>query len=539
MVTRCKRLGLLQAAHDDERTASSMTEPAPVPIPSTFERAAAAGRSNSVMAPFLLLTGLGAIVVVARSLSAPEFAFYAAVIALRSLMGYVGDLGTGAAAGRTFAQLQQRGAGHQARHLFTRLFLLRIPLVAAVVMVLVAFPETVSSTLNLKPNERGLLPLLAAIAAIELLGTLGSYALSGTFHHADLNRVSLAAGILQPLAVMAAGLLSLGLSGIVAAVLLGSLVRNGGFLLLGLRAIRTIERTGRPVVGLAGTYIRVAGSAAIGKLAAVLHQRQALTFVGLSAFGRVELAAFALAYDFAQQALTAAAAPILSLVTPSLSAVSGDRSVTEQAYRFVTRLLSVAVLPLGFALAAVMPTLIPTVFGASFVHADLYGAIFLPAFAVEIVLLGPTTALMLADDELLPTFRRIKFWTIASAVLYLPAIAWSLPAAAVLMMMVRVLSGACAHLVVHRRTGMSAFGSWLRPVMATTAAAAVTAGLLASLLPETLPSLAGALLSAFVVAVLVARFSGLVQARDLELAERAMPVMVRPLKLMRRSPGLP
>lgn len=502
--------------------------------PSTFERAAAAGRSNSVMAPFLLLTGLAAIVVVARSLTAGEFAFYATVIALRGAMGYVGDLGTGAAAGRTFAQLQARGAGQQARRVFARLMLLRLPIGALVATVLLVFPGVVSSALNLNAEERALLPLLAAIAAIEVLGTLGSYALSGTFHHAHLNRVVLVASVVQPAAVIAAGLLGAGLPGVVAAVLLGSCVRNGGFLWLGLGAIRTIERSGRTLDRLAGTYVRVAGAAAVGKLASILHQRQALTFVGLSAFGRVELAAFALAYDFAQQVLTAVASPVLSLLTPSLSAISGDRIVTERAFGFATRLLAALMVPLGLTLAAITPTLIPSVFGTSFEHAQLYALIFLPAFALEIVLLGPATALMLADDELVATFRRIKGWTIAAALLYIPAIAWSLVASAALMVTVRVFSAAWMHVVVYRRTGMSAFGRWLWPVVATGASAATIAGLLALSLPETLLALGAELVSAVVVGFVVGRHSGLVESRDLELVARAAPLFLRPLRLMQR-----
>ena len=61
--------------------------------------------------------------------------------------------------------------------------------------------------------------------------------------------------------------------------------------------------------------------------------------------------------------------------------------------------------------------------------------------------------------------------------------------------------------------------------------------MLASVLPQTLGSLAVELVCALVVAGLVARLSGLVQARDLEIAGRAMPVMVRPLRLMQRSPA--
>ena len=507
------------------------------PEPSTFERAAAAGRSNSVMAPLLLLTGLATTVIVARTLTTAEFAFYAAVIALRSLVGYLGDLGTGAAASQTFAQLQARGAGQQARRLFSRLLLLRLPLLALVAIVLLAFPDAVGSALSLAPDERALLPLLAAIAAVEILGPLGAYVLLGTFQHAQRNRVALVAAIAQPAAIVAAGLLHAGLRGIVVAVLLGSLLRCGGFLITAVQAIRMIAHSGPPIAGLAGTYLRVAGASVLGKLAAVLHQRQVLTFVGLSAFGRVDLAAFALAYDFAQQALTAAATPVLSLLTPSLSAVSGDRAVTERAYRFLTRLLSIVVLPLACALTAVVPTLMPAVFGASFEHAVLYGLIFLPAFALEIVLLGPATALMLADNELLPAYRRVKYWTIAAAILYLPVIAWSLLAAAVLMMTVRVLSAIWMQLLVRHHTGMSAFDGWLAPVVATAAAAGASAGALTLWLPATLPSLALALIGSLVAAVLTARFSGLVEDGDIKLTERAMPVMVRPLRLMQRPPA--
>jgi O-antigen/teichoic acid export membrane protein len=505
------------------------------PEPSTFDRAAAAGRSNSIMAPFLLLTSTVGLVVVARTLTTAEFAFYATVIALRSLMGFFGDLGMGAAASRTFAQLQARGAGPQARRLFARLVLVRFPVLAIVAITFLAVPGAIASALHLSASERELLPLLAAIAALEVLGPLGSYALVGTFRHSELNKVVLGAGIVQVVGVIAASTLGAGLAGVVVAVLLASMVRSGAFVALGLRAIRSIASSGTPIDGLAGTYIRVAGASIVAKLAAVVHQRQALTVLGLSVFGRAELAAFALAYDVAQQALTAIAAPIVSLLTPSMSAVASDRAVTEQAYRFLTRLLAIAVLPLGITLAAVSPTLIPAVFGDGFHHAELYALILLPAFAVEIVLLAPPTALMLADNTLLAAFRRIKSWTIAAAILYVPAIALSLTTAVAVMVAVRLLSAAAMHVAVHRTTGLSAFGPWLAPVLAVAAAAAATAAPLAVWLPHTLTALAGELVCALVAATLVARLTGLVEERDLQLAGRAMPSVVRPLRLILRS----
>jgi hypothetical protein len=90
------------------------------------------------------------------------------------------------------------------------------------------------------------------------------------------------------------------------------------------------------------------------------------------------------------------------------------------------------------------------------------------------------------------------------------------------------------HVALHRTTGISAFGRWLAPVVATTTAASATAGLLALWLAHSLAALAAELVCALAVAVLVARVTGLVEERDVQLVGRSMPRIAGPLRLMLR-----
>lgn len=496
-----------------------------------LEQAARAGRSNLLMAPVLMLAGFATTIVVARVLSADGFALFAAALAFRGLTGYLGDLGAGTASNRLFAQLHTHGAGEQAWRAFRWLALLRLPLVAALVLGLLLFQDQIADAIGLRDSESFLLPYFAVIGAAEAMGSLGYYALNGTFNHRVANRVTVASTLVQPIAIVIAVAADAGLQGIVASVALGSVVKSVGFLVTGARALRRIGSHGDDVPDVLATYTRVANSAVIGKLAGIIHQRQALTFVGLTAFSRSQVAGFALAYDFAVQVLSSLSSPIYSLLLSGLTAVKDDRERTERAFRLVTRLLALVIGPAAAATAAAFPILVPVLFGDGYDDAISFGLLFVPAFGLELVLAGPALAVMLADERLAPHYRRIKIYTIAAAVLYVPMLSWSLYAVAVTMMAIRLVSAIAQHRSIWRHAGIWAGGAWLRSWLVVVAATACCGAALTSVLPENVFGLAAALAAPLLVGAVVARLTGAVLASDLDVLARALP---KPARLLER-----
>ncbi|MEA2154949.1 MAG: Polysaccharide biosynthesis protein [Solirubrobacteraceae bacterium] len=497
-----------------------------------FERAAGAGRSNLVMAPVLLLCGLAAVVVVARSLGPADYAIFAAAIAFRGLVGYIGDLGAGTAATRLFAQLHAQGAASQARRIYLRLVALRAPFVLALVVIVVFARDEVAKLSGLADSELGLIGLFGLIAAFEVTATLGTSTLLGLFQHRTVNRLTLASTLAQPVVIVGAVAAGAGVTGVVAGVVVGSAVRSLGANALALLVLRRAEDGGGHVDGVAASYARVAGSAVVGKLAAIIHQRQVLTFVGLSTFGRPEVAAFALAYDFALQTLNAIAGPVYSLLLPGLTAIKDDRARTQRSFALVTRMLALAVGVPAVALAILFAVLVPTVFGGAYQDAVPFGIVFLLLFALEVILSGPATSIMLADEALGRSFRRIKGLTIAAAVVYVPLLTWSLLAAAVAMMVIRVVSALGLHVAIARATGMRVGGPWIRPYALVLAATGAAAALPLAVGATGAGALVAGLVLAGAAALASVRATRALDSSDVDLVVRAVPAAGRVLRFL-------
>lgn len=508
-----------------------MSGPA-LPEDAGFNRAAGAGRSNLAMAPVLLLAGFAATVVVARALGPADFAVFAAAIAFRGLMGFIGDLGSGTAATRLFAQLLAAGAAAQARTVYKRLLLLRLAVVAALIALMTIAHDRVAELAGLLGPERDLIALFTLIAAFEVTATLGTSVLIGLFKHSAVNHLTLVSTFSQPTIIVVAVAFGFGMSGVVSGIVVGSAVRSLGANGLALLALGRTADSGRRIAKVARSYMRVASSAVVGKLAAVLHQRQILTFVALSAFGRAEVAAFALAYDFALQALNAIASPIYSLLLPGLTAVKDDRARTQRGFALVTRVLALTIGVPAVALAVLFGALVPTVFGTAYEDAVPYGVVFLLLFGLEVILSGPATAVMLADERLGRAYRITKSVTIAGAVLYLPLLAWSLHAVAVGMMVIRVASAIALHVVIARGTGMRVDGHWIRSsvlVLAATAGAAfvpIVLGIAAA------AALIAGLVLAAAAAILSIRATRALEAADIDIVLRVFPSAARPLRFL-------
>lgn len=488
-----------------------------------IERGKDAARSNLLTAPLLAAAGFIASIAVVRALAPEDFAIYAVVLAFRGTAQFAGDFGTGAAATRLFAELQSRGASRQAKLAYARLGGLRLAIGAVFVVAVTVFHDAFGEALGLRADERSLVPLLAVIGLVEVTSSLGYYILAGTLRHRWINRIAVSTTTLQPVLVIAAAAAGLGLSGIVAGVLVGSVARAVAFHAGAFISISRIGAGRSAGAGMARAYMRTASGSIAGKIAAWVHSRQLVTLLAISAVDRVQVAVFALAYDLIHQVFGAISAPFYSLLLPMQSSLAAEEERGRQMFLMATRVLALIILPTAAILVVLFPPLVSVLFGNDYADASVFGTIFIPAYAVEVVLSGPATALMLADDRLIAPYRRIKLLTLAAGLAYVMLTGTSLVVVAIVMMSVRLASALALTVAIRRKLGFSGVGPWVRPLLVTVCGIVAAALSARALAPSDELEMAGGLCAAIVAAVLLVRKVGLVEPSDLLLATEILP----------------
>lgn len=480
------------------------------------------------MSPLVAAAGLATTVTVVRTISPREFAIYAVVLSFKVVVQFASDFGTGAAATRLFGELHARAEARSARRAYARLLAVRAGFAAALVIAVALFPDDVARLLRLDDDERGVIPFLAAIGAVETASSLGYSVLAGMLRHRWLNRVTLLAAVAQPVAVIIAAATGSGLVGISAALLLGSALRTGGLHLGAVLALRDMEGDEEATPGLTRTYMRTATGSVAGKVASFVHSRQPVTLIVIQSTGRAEVAVFALAYDFVQQNLAALTSPFNSLVLPMQAAAVGDEERGRATYRTAVRLLALVVVPASAVLLALFPPLVEVLFGRSYEDATLFALVFVPMVAVEAVLATPATALMLADDRVLGVYGRIKMATVVLGVAYVALAQADLLVIAAVMAAIRTASTGALVLVLRSRLGLETGGPWVAGLFATAAGGAAAALMPALVLDGAVARLVVSSVLAGAAVLALLRWLRVVSPPDAALATDLLPPL-RPL----------
>jgi hypothetical protein len=162
-------------------------------------------------------------------------------------------------------------------------------------------------------------------------------------------------------------------------------------------------------------------------------------------------------------------------------------------------------------------------FGEAYDSSVQYALVIIPALAVELVLSGPCTSYMTADDTLVVRYRNIKFATLLVGVVYVFLVEESLLGAVVVMMSARVASTVALYVAIRRQTGLTLDVAWLLR-FGILALGIAAAGLATSVaVPGHTADLpvAGAVM--IVTTFAGTRLSGLLTAEDLALITRVLP----------------
>ncbi len=402
------------------------------------------------MTPLIAGFGFVSTVVVVRVLAPDDFALYAIALALRGTLQWVSDMGMGAASSRVFAEMRGRGLRGQALGLYGRLLRVRAAIGGLLVALVVALPDETAHLLGLRSDEHFFLLAVVPIGVAEIAAGIGLYVLSGTFGQRWINRVVLAQGVIQTVLVLLAAAGGLGLPGILGGVVVGSLVKAFGLNLAAVRALRGLEDKGKPLTDLGVTYATVGGASALGKVSSWVHSRPAVTLLVAAAFGRHDVALFAVAYDLVHQALNFAAGPLYSLLLPLFAIRKESPAALARLLRRTTRALALIVVPVAAGLIATYPSLSRALYGPFYTASYPYAVIIAAGFALEIVLSGPATSLILVKQGLVRSYLSVKVLTLGAAALYLPLAVTSVLVVTAVMMSIRVLSAAVLHVIIDR-----------------------------------------------------------------------------------------
>jgi O-antigen/teichoic acid export membrane protein len=509
---------------------------APTP-PALNERIAQAVRSNAVMFPLIGAVGFAANIAVARSLSTALFALYAAAVAVRGTLQFLADLGTGQASSRAFADLERFGGRASAWRLYRQLALVRAGFVIVLALLVLAAPDAARALFGLDEDEHYFLYFVVLVGAAEIAGGLGHYVLIGTLDQPRLNRVLAAQAIVQPTIVLAAAAAGAGLPGILAGVLAGSLVRGVVMNVLAVRRIRRFDQSSASLEGVARVYSQVAIASVVGKVASWVHSRQILTIVALSTTSRADVAVFALAYDFATQIITYTASPASGVALPALTVSRADPVASARIFGMTVRGLALLLLPVAATLTALSPVAIPAIFGDEYRDAVPFALVFFPGMAVEFTLTAAATGYMLAHDDLLRPYTRIKLVTTFVAALYALALGADLFVVALVMMAARVGSTVALHVAIHRARGFGPDARWLVRCAAAAAGGGLAAVVPLAVIEPTWVELAVAAAVSLAVFAALARVLGVVSPLDVSTARRLHPLAGRlAQKLLRESP---
>lgn len=498
-------------------------------------RATRAARSNVALSPLISLAAFVSSVVVVRALDPEVFALYALALAIRASVQFLADLGTGAASARAFAELHSVGSRRQALRLYAQLAGVRAVAIACLIAVIVAGSDRVASLLSLQEDERYFIPFALALAAVEIAATLGFYTLNGLLRQDLSNKIALSYGVVQPTLVIAAAAAGFGLRGVLTAMLIASSARAFAALAGSVRAVSAIVELGGHVERLAGSYARVASSSLIGKVAGWVHSRQLVTPIVFSSVPRSEVASYSLTYDWVHQILTVVSGPFYSLLLPVFAArVSVEQSV-QRLFELATRAVTFVTLPTAAVFLAVFPSLAAVLLPAGYESTTDYAWILVPCFALEVVLSGPATAVMLAMPRLAGPYAAIKAVTLAAGAFYFFAAGVDLRLVTAVMMGVRVASAVALHAAVWRRTGIRVDLRWLGLAVAVSALVGALGIAVGLAVPGRVLDLVLVPVAALAAYFVLVRVVGLLRASDVEMARAVLPFGGRALQLLSRS----
>jgi PST family polysaccharide transporter len=341
---------------------------------------------NVALIPLQAAVALAASALVARSLTLEQYALYGlAMAALTSLLLW-SDLGLMPMVSRYTPVLRAAG-GAALRRFLWRVSAARLAALGASVLAFAAAWRLPAVRHVLPFEGPGLLLLLAALAA-QGLARLHEYFLSGLLERRLVGLVRIAVGLAHPLLVILAVTAGYGVNGILAAVCAASLLDLSLFAWAAVRHTHLASAADAPPSPLpADLRARAARFAAVSyleKLASHVNSTGFILFLVAALGTRAEVAALAVAGEFASRVIAAISIPFSGLALPLFASVEAQRpEETGTAARLYLMMMWLASLPAAALLCALAEPLVALVYSARYLDAAPLLRAFVPFLFVE------------------------------------------------------------------------------------------------------------------------------------------------------------
>jgi O-antigen/teichoic acid export membrane protein len=339
---------------------------------------------NVALIPLQAVVALAASALVARRLRVDQYALYGLAMATLTSLLLWSDLGLMPMVSRYTPVLRARG-GAVLRSFLWRVSGVRLAAIAAAAAVFAALwgIPAVRATLPFESVGVGL--LLAALAA-QGLARIHEYFLSGMLERRAVGVARIGVGLAHPLLVIAAVAAGLGVNGILAAVCAGSLVDLALFARAAFARTRalTAEPSALPPGGLRGDAARFAAVSYLDKLASHVNSTGFIIFLVAATGSRADVAAFAVAGEFASRVIAAVSIPFAGLTLPLFASVEAERPAdTGTAARLYLSVMLLACLPAAALMSALAAPLVALVYSERYLEAAPLLRAFVPFLFVE------------------------------------------------------------------------------------------------------------------------------------------------------------
>ncbi|HEY7511858.1 MAG TPA: oligosaccharide flippase family protein [Vicinamibacteria bacterium] len=446
------------------------------PGPGLAAQASRALLWNVALIPLQAVVALAASALVARRLSVEQYALYGlAMAALTSLLLW-SDLGLMPMVSRYTPVLRASGTA-ALRHFLWRVSAVRVGAVALAALAFAVAWRLPAVRRALPFEGPGLALLLAALAA-QGLARLHEYFLSGLLDRRSVGLARIAVGLAHPLLLIGAVSAGLGVNGILAAVCAASLVDLTLFSGAALRRTRP-PGAARPAAlpsGLRGEAARFAGVSYVEKLASHLNSTGFIIFFVAAMGTRADVAAFAVAGEFAARVIAAISIPFSGLTLPLFASVEAERPAdTGTAARLYLCVMLLACLPAAALLSALAGPLVALVYSERYLEAGPILRAFVPFLFVEYAVYSSLLAPLLTRGRYRPVLlsKLPMLAGVAGVALVLPRA--GLVAAAFTYGVARLLSAVVLLVAGGRALGLRFPAAFAAKVAAASAAATAAA----------------------------------------------------------------
>jgi O-antigen/teichoic acid export membrane protein len=364
------------------------------PGPGLAAQASRALLWNVALIPLQAVVALAASALVARRLSVEQYALYGlAMAALTSLLLW-SDLGLMPMVSRYTPVLRASGTA-ALRHFLWRVSAVRVGAVALAALAF-ALAWRLPAVRRALPFEGPGLALLLAALAAQGLARLQEYFLSGMLDRRSVGLARIAVGLAHPLLLIGAVSAGLGVNGILAAVCAASLVDLTLFSGAARRRTRPPGDAAPAALpsGLRGEAARFAGVSYVEKLASHLNSAGFIIFLVAALRTPGDVAAFAVAGEFASRVIAVVSIPFSGLTLPLFASVEAQRpEETGTAARLYLTVMLLACIPAAALLSAFAGPLVALVYSDRYLDAAPILRAFVPflflEYAVYSALLAP------------------------------------------------------------------------------------------------------------------------------------------------------